>query len=79
VSIGSVSIPREANANEIKAHLAGCGQAVAVRILDDNNGNSKGVAFVQFASVGEAGKACQMDGGKFGTRKLRINLANSRQ
>jgi hypothetical protein len=25
-------IPREANANEIKANLAGCGQAAAVRI-----------------------------------------------
>lgn len=51
-----------------------------VRVLTDETGKSKGAAFIDFGSQGEAQDACGMDGKEIPGRRgrLRINPANSR-
>ena len=50
---------------------------VNVRVLQDDQGRSKGVAFVDFNTPDEARQACSMDGQKLdgGSRGFRINPA----
>lgn len=50
---------------------------VNVRLLHDDQGNSKGSAFVDFENPEAARLACTMDGRKIGgaSRPLRINSA----
>lgn len=49
---------------------------MTVRLLMDDQGRSKGSAFVDFASSDQAQQACGLDGQRIGTRNLRINSAN---
>jgi RNA recognition motif-containing protein len=51
-----------------------------VRLLMDQEGKSKGAAFVEFESKQDADKACGMNGKELGRtgRKLRINPAASK-
>jgi len=51
-----------------------------IRVLTDDTGRSKGAAFVDFASAGEATAACRLDGKEMANshRRLRINPANSK-
>lgn len=52
-------------------------QTVSVRLLHDDQGRSKGSAFIDFRTADEARKACSHDGQRVGNaeRPLRINPA----
>ena len=51
-----------------------------IRILKDQDGKSKGAAFVEFEQEEEVDKACKFDGKELGStgRRLRINPAGSK-
>jgi len=51
---------------------------VNARLLLDDQGRSKGSAFVDFATADDANRACTFDGQQIGgaQRSLRINSAN---
>ena len=51
-----------------------------VRMLQDQDGKSKGAAFVEFGDEGDAEKACRLNGKEMGRsgRRLRINPAGSK-
>ena len=52
-------------------------QPVSVRIMKDDQGRSKGAAFIDFSSATDAATACSYDGRQLGgcKRPLRINKA----
>jgi len=71
-------MPFDITASDVHAHFAEIGEPMAVKILTDaETGNSKGVGFVQFKTADEADRATAMDGSKLGSRRLRVNMANS--
>lgn len=51
-----------------------------IRVLKDDQGQSKGAAFVDFENPRDAQEACKMDGTDFGKnhRRLRINPAGNK-
>ena len=77
VFVGNLSY--NAGEQEVKSLFGSQGlQPVTARLLLDDNGRSKGSAFVDFATADDARRACTFDGQRLGgeARSLRINPAS---
>lgn len=76
VFVGNLSYT--ASQEDIRRMFSGAGlNSVDVRLLHDDQGKSKGSAFVEFGTVDEAQRACALGGQRLGgaQRPLRINPA----
>lgn len=69
-------LPYNADETEVKTFFKDKGvSSVSCRLLRNESGESKGIAFVLCLDDRAVKKALHLDGEKFGSRSLKINLA----
>lgn len=69
-------LPYNADETEVKTFFKSKGvSSVSARLLRNDNGESRGVAFVLCLDDKAVKRALTLDGEKFGSRSLKINLA----
>lgn len=75
------NLPYTTTEDELNTLFAGAGKVVSVALIKDRDtGSSKGFAFVEMASQGEAENAIKMfNGYSLGKRELKVNLARPRE
>lgn len=64
-----------ATEKELREVFADCGEVVAVTIVRNNHGKSRGFAYVEFAKEEEAAAAVEKNGTKLQERKLEVKLS----
>lgn len=64
-----------ATEEELRAVFADCGEVVAVTIVRNNHGKSRGFAYVEFAREEEAAAAVEKNGTRLLERKLEVKLS----
>ena len=75
VFVGNLSF--KSDENSIREYLTFYGEVTKVKVLSDQQGRSKGVAFVEFADHTSAQK-CVTEGGSLDGRDLKINFSNQK-
>ncbi len=75
VFVGNLSF--KSDENSIREYLTFYGEVTKVKVLSDQQGRSKGVAFVEFADHASAQK-CVTEGGSLDGRDLKINFSNQK-
>ena len=64
-----------ATEEELRAVFADCGEVIAVTIVRNNHGKSRGFAYVEFAREEEAAAAVEKNGTRLLERKLEVKLS----
>lgn len=73
------NFPYETKKEEIQDFFSQYGEISDVKlIMDFETGQSKGFGFIKFASQQECENALSANGVEFGNRKLRVNMAQSK-
>lgn len=72
-------LPRDATEDDVHELFAECGEIVSVRMpTDRETGQTKGIAFVDFADADAAAKACELNGTDLRGSTLNINPADQK-
>lgn len=76
IFVGGLSY--NATEDDLNNLFAPCGEIEALRLLYDQNGSSKGIAFVKFFGSEGVSKALQLNGSQHLGRTLRINMSSDK-
>lgn len=70
-------LPYEADEETLKKDFGECGEIVEFKMLNDESGSFKGICFVTYADQAGVDACLKYDGTQYGSRWLKVNMANS--
>jgi len=76
VFIGGLSF--NSTVESITEAFGECGNVVEVRIMKDEEGNSRGFGYIEFGSIEDATNACKYNNTDFEGRTIRVNFAGDK-